>query len=133
MGDFFHGWRRKAGCVTLVMAMIFASGWTRSLSAIDTFRISTIRYDTFICFSTSGEIWCKRMPSNYGPPAIRWYSEERLDYRIESLKSYYGIKPNDSGIPYWSIVVPFILLSAYLLLWPDKRRERKAKAPVEDK
>jgi hypothetical protein len=35
MGDFFHGWRRKAGCVTLVAAMIFMSGWIRSLTRFD--------------------------------------------------------------------------------------------------
>lgn len=27
MGDFFHGWRRKAGCVTLVMAYVSLNGW----------------------------------------------------------------------------------------------------------
>jgi len=35
-------------------------------------------------------------------------------------------------IPYWMVAVPLTLLSAYLLLWPGKRSERKAKAPVED-
>ena len=35
MGDFFHGWRRKIGVVTLVMALVFVSGWVRSLCAED--------------------------------------------------------------------------------------------------
>ena len=33
MGDFFHGWRRKIGCVTLVMACVFMSGWVSSIRA----------------------------------------------------------------------------------------------------
>ena len=35
MDDVFHGWRRKTGCVTLVAALIFLSGWVRSLSRFD--------------------------------------------------------------------------------------------------
>ena len=33
MGDFFYGWRRKIGCVTLVMACVFMSGWVSSIRA----------------------------------------------------------------------------------------------------
>jgi len=35
MGDFFKGWRRKAGCVTLVMACTFAAAWVRSFIVED--------------------------------------------------------------------------------------------------
>ncbi len=31
MRDFFHGWRRKLGCVTLMMACISMSGWLWTL------------------------------------------------------------------------------------------------------
>ena len=30
MGEFFHGWRRKVGIVTLVIACVFMAGWVRS-------------------------------------------------------------------------------------------------------
>ena len=30
MGEFFKGWRRTTGCVTLVMACVAMSGWIRS-------------------------------------------------------------------------------------------------------
>ena len=36
MGDFFKGWRRKTGCVVLVMASVLAAGWGRSVSLVDT-------------------------------------------------------------------------------------------------
>ena len=32
MGDFFHGWRRKTGCVTLVMACAICVVWLRGLT-----------------------------------------------------------------------------------------------------
>jgi len=35
MAEFFKGWRRKVGCVTLVMACVFTAGWFRSLSHED--------------------------------------------------------------------------------------------------
>ena len=30
MGDYFKPWRRKIGCVTLVLACLFMAGWVRS-------------------------------------------------------------------------------------------------------
>ena len=30
MSDFFHGWRRKFGVVTLLLACVFMGGWVRS-------------------------------------------------------------------------------------------------------
>jgi hypothetical protein len=35
MGEFFRGWRRKAGCVTLVMACVLMAGWVRSVAYVD--------------------------------------------------------------------------------------------------
>lgn len=31
MREFFRGWRRKVGCVTLVMACVLTTGWVRSI------------------------------------------------------------------------------------------------------
>lgn len=41
MAAFFHGWRRKAGGVTLVMALAAMGLWIRSLRICDTVEIST--------------------------------------------------------------------------------------------
>lgn len=35
MREFFYGWRRKVGCVTLVMALLFVGAWIRSLNNFD--------------------------------------------------------------------------------------------------
>ena len=39
MGVFFKGWRRKAGCVVLVMACLLATAWMRSHVTRDVFHI----------------------------------------------------------------------------------------------
>ena len=35
MGDFFRGWRRKAGLATLAMALVLTVGWMRSVVVVD--------------------------------------------------------------------------------------------------
>ena len=35
LGNFFHGWRRKLGVVTLVLACVFMGGWMRSQFQFD--------------------------------------------------------------------------------------------------
>jgi hypothetical protein len=39
MHTFFHGWRRKAGVVTLVIALVFIGGWIRSMSLLDVLQL----------------------------------------------------------------------------------------------
>ena len=39
MREFFKGWRRKAGCVTLVMVLLLTSAWIRSYVAGDVLRV----------------------------------------------------------------------------------------------
>ncbi len=50
MGDFFHGWRRKTGCVTLAVALVLMCGWVRSLFVADillvTFPRTFYRFDS---------------------------------------------------------------------------------------
>lgn len=41
MAAYFHGWRRKSGCVTLVMALATMGMWIRSQCICDTVEIST--------------------------------------------------------------------------------------------
>jgi hypothetical protein len=62
MSDFFHGWRRKAGFVTLLMAIVFMAGWVRSMSGIDVVMILiTIPYWSVIwplgCLSAYLILW----------------------------------------------------------------------------
>jgi len=35
MGEIFKGWRRKTGCILLVMGCVFACGWIRSRDHVD--------------------------------------------------------------------------------------------------
>ena len=108
MGKFFHGWRRKIGVVTLLMACMFAVGWVTSLSG--------------------------RLPSERGVSIEIELWESRIDVVFNQIEFVESDPHNLIGtwefrripIPYWSIVIPLTLLSAFLLLSKPRPRKRAA-------
>ena len=137
MGDFFRGLRRKVGCVTLVMALSFTAGWVRSLLVFDMVIIPAGKRNSFgieskrqsLCLSwaqenSTGEIglpfvWLAMAPSVKG--TVLWD-----DYKIGKFGCLVNLgEEYPHGIiligPYWSVVASLTLLSASLILWPNKR------------
>lgn len=124
MRDFFRGWRRKFGVVTLVLACVFAAGWVRSYAGGDSYLFE--EYSPLGIFSCDGEITWLGLSANdpNSPP-----TPLRLDpeFEVEGAPTVF-IKPSPMRfvvrtVPYWSIALPLTLLSSYLLL----RRPRPAK------
>jgi hypothetical protein len=99
MREFFRGWRRKAGCVTLVTACVFVAAWGRHLVFQD--RIDIPVGDSII--------W-----------AIALIDDGILftEYtNIELTPGTFLYRHNDSiVIPYWSTIIPLTAISAWLLL-----------------
>lgn len=98
MREFFRGWRRKVGCVALVLACGFATGWMRSYE-YDWFEISGVRIS-----SCNG---------SFGPS------------RIAETKQGPWVIPKHEivvPIPYWAPTISLTLLSAYLILWKPRQR-----------
>lgn len=40
MSEFFHGWRRKVGVVALAVALVFMTGWVRSLKNLESLQLT---------------------------------------------------------------------------------------------
>ena len=57
MGDFFKPWRRKAGCVTLVVACVFMAAWVRSHKIEDLIAFSASKRRHTLDSSSSKVIW----------------------------------------------------------------------------
>lgn len=153
MGEFFHGWRRKAGCVTLMMACVLMCGWIRSFVGRE--------YALFLCdndttnrlVSFNGKIDWERFHQE-GPKRLsrsqfsdaetilendkkrdcelKWtfLGFGRGEYRSELLDLFKSSNPHLPFesltqsvwiIPYWSVVLPLTLLSAYLILWKPRK------------
>lgn len=124
MLQFWHGWRRKVGCVALVMALPASCLWVRSLIAPDSveFLIAGQQH-TFVI--ADGLIFWHRHHGLY--TAVR--DPDRLRMLVDWLISE-STKPRFSGcvIPIWMIVWPLTLLSAILLLWPIENQRRQKTA-----
>ena len=95
MKDFFRGWRRKAGCVTLVMACVFMAGWIRTLTTYEelSFRVSANL--ELLIESGVGVFYFGRV--------------------IEKDAHHFAVLEY-CRLPYWLLVTILTFLSAYLLL-----------------
>jgi len=132
MGELFHGWRRKLGVVTLVMACVLMAGWIRSETIGDdiTFRLGKCGHEIRSERSriTSISTWVR---DSRWLPENEWttgFSPEVDSGSIwDRIGFLYNVCENNDAdsnlsfqrllmVPYWSIVIPLTLLSAYLLL-----------------
>lgn len=149
MGEFFRGWRRKIGCLTLVMACMLATAWVRSFRFEDAYFYPNGPYITDSLFSSAGTVGLRRDDESvwdiqsddrdYGfrsRPCVgrrfglhadvrewRW-AWQWCGFGCASGGDSSGGEARIWALPYWSIVIPLTLLSAYLTLW--KPRERKS-------
>ncbi len=137
MGDFFHGWRRKAGLLALILAFALSGGLIRNATIDDRLTVELLDSDYFLV-STDGLFRCTRctnLPYRCGPVAWRstpsgsnsgfngteeaaivWKWRSAL-YGFElGVGHLHGLYPTTVlAIPYW-IGIPLTGISAYLLL-----------------
>ena len=126
MWDFFKGWRRKAGCVTLLMAALIAGSWIRSLALYEH------------AWGASGRFWiahargCIHVHVSYeqnwlfSSPSWGWQSTPDNDEE-SSLSPLWDWTSTSAwtaiSVPHFGIVIPLTLLSAYLLLHKTRSKE----------
>lgn len=125
MKQFFHGWRRKAGLVTLVMACVVATSWVRSLQFCEQAWCSV--------FST--HVWLNHHDGHVaiilvkGDPHDDWGWQSLLLREVALVplpESWlWESRPERTVVafPHWAFAVPSALLSAYLLLGKPQKRE----------
>lgn len=116
MHTYFHGWRRKAGVVSLVMACLLCGMWVRSRIVGDGLLFQYLGKQRYFA-------------SAYG--RIIWWSDDNIfpfDYSLGGpLPAVHSVfEESQFTMPYWSLVVPLTLLSAYLLLVPSRKQQPTA-------
>ena len=157
MGEFFRGWRRKIGCVTLVMAALIMVGWLRSMMRKDIVELAGFQYlisgsghlvwaaessDRILKKLPYVELWYEVLigrPVNEGCVAFVFECEclERNEFGVIEFGHHQYKHPEKIScrwcrVWYSTIGWPLTLLSAYLILWPGKRPERQMKCPSSD-
>jgi len=164
MKEFFKGWRRKVGCVTLLMALFLTGMWIRSFKIFDNFWITSLQNRN----SLSSSDGCIRLGHAHANEArvTKWdvkydshvikrkaksasnftehdFSRVAGDFYLKSATHNWGhysdlvqtpgppisVRLISAQVPYWSIVIPLTLLSAWLLI--SKSRVAKPKPITE--
>ena len=160
MAEFFRGWKRKVGMLTLLLACVFMAGWLRSPIVSDVLNIPTGKHSFIGLASSGGSLgWARchfRNPAKSNMSAHPFWEKDKYTHSlinltlfdIDGLKwrwrcfgfGFYegSIDDGDNGywmnclqIPYWSIVVSLTLLSSHLLLSkPRKSTQKKSTDPT---
>lgn len=136
MREFFRGWRRKLGVVTLGLALLVMGWWIRSLYSTDGMTISCekectlyqlVSIDSSLAWKHSDWSANRSIPIiplwetveafkldevvlSPGTVRFRWWGFYIVDLVFPERTTRWWI------VPYWSIVIPLTLLSAFLLL-----------------
>lgn len=135
MREFFQGWCRKMGLVTLMMACVLMVAWARSFAVRD--QIVPIPLFGFgqMLRSEAGHLewvtWKANYPTSYIPAG--WRSQELRDMKLGKVRLFRRVKATLVGVslagpkiegfavPHWLIAGPLAVLSAGLILWKPRR------------
>lgn len=154
MGEVFKGWRRKVGCVTLVMALLTFCVWGFGHSALVGYTIFTGEHRIEMFGSSSnGFFWTvidgpEESWATPGYVSTGWHfryvpSYDCLDhieidwhwqccgFHSANGKGIQDVPQTAFVVPHWSIILPMTLLSAFLLLTkPRKSAPKKNHEPI---
>jgi hypothetical protein len=147
MPTYFHGWRRKIGVLTLVMACVLIAGWIRSFLQEDVWVMIKgdatvgiiISNDGSLCWSQADDpaipdVALRFEYVNFNPfPDPKGFDEKDIQWIWRFAGCGFGKRFNEiyasslqcCEIAYMPIVIPLTLLSAWLLL----SKPRVAKLP----
>jgi len=148
MGEFFRGWRRKIGVVTLIMSLAFMGGWVRSNFVADIAQMFTPSVGQRLTMQTHGRCILieisrsseQRSYANGGSSSLEASAAEDSEpYWLFGVRECHGetvegirfIRGYVLIMPFHAIVVPLTLVSAYLLLSkPRKSTQNKIAEPI---
>lgn len=150
MLDFFKGWRRKAGCVLLVTTCAVTVVWARSHHRTEemyvpctesSILVGTARGCLFVKLERLLPDWPRHgfavKTMAYDPdwpedPLYWWMPDCQAPSRQTRFGGYRYVKvvANDQSpsefelwfIPFWSLVLPLTLSSAWLILWKPRKK-----------
>ena len=124
MREFFRGWRRKVGCVTLVIACVLAAMWLRSFIVGDEW-FYVLGEQQYMLLSSDGRVFLSSWDVNtrdrqFGVTSIPKSDPLFLWKTIGNQGAAHRSEHWTRG--YWQFTIPLTLLSAYLILWRPLKR-----------
>ncbi len=133
MGEFFKGWRRKMGCVLLVMALAMFGASMRSRTIADWCYIPTGAATDIQIISEDSQLkliwwqtadpWLYVGSREFGNvvkcEGVEW---ECMGIQCGCDTSSLDLPNIFAFFPYLSLIIPATLMSAYLILWKPRKR-----------
>lgn len=137
MREFFRGWQRKVGVLTLVTACVLTAGWIGSTKELLAMTWPRSSHSTEAIVSAGGLVsWQTRIDCDPVEQSVRWHSQSLIpefnrfrdpstEWQLDILGILVGVLPSEANggtavvirvVPYWLLVVPVTLASAWLLL-----------------
>ena len=146
MREFCRGWRRKVGLVTLAMVMLLMAGWMRSVVVWNRISVCSGQYTIHQFSSSGGRLgWERRENDVYSNLPLVFFdsdvnSSDLFAYEKHPSDNYFEWQFDSGGfvcckvtddegfvpftlviMPYWSLVLPLTLLSAWLILGKTRK------------
>lgn len=157
MRDFFKSWKRKAGCVALVLACGLLAGSMRTQFVVDEFRFGDWQDSASFLVNCGNSItwmrthkqkqvslapkWTQGPSRFHKPDYVEWLlsGEWEADWKwcwlgFESgslTRIRFGMTLTYWRVSYWSVILPLTLLSAYLL-FSKPRSPKHSQRPERD-
>ena len=159
MREFFRGWKRKVGVVTLMMACVAMVGWIRSRFVMDEYTFinqrgsmeifqtepnrmvwASLEYDVKPNYGPIAPFVSNRLPPNYEASAWIGYEWKYRFLGVGAGQVSYAqtsmgpLTTKVVFVSFWSVVLPLTALSAYLLLsMPRHTTPKKSREPIAEK
>ncbi len=124
MRTFFHGWRRKLGCITLVMAVASLLAWMRGRFVHDVvaFTLGGDQQHVVMAYQDSIWWWHYAIEEEHGADVGLSISHSEAKNIISQLRMLLA-RPGSGEryVPYWCVVLPLTMLSGWLILWKPRK------------
>lgn len=125
MREFLRGWQRKAGCLTLLMALAVTGLWMRSWTTSDYFRFQIgdrqHRLSSTKDYGLAWESWNVANPWNEEVVIDRMGDDSIVRYR----KITHEV-PIAKESPHLLVVVILLMISACLIFWKPRKQSGHA-------
>ena len=149
MRGYFKPWQRKIGLVTLVFSCLLLAACVRSYQRVDYvgFPRDKDTWEEWASYNGTISRCATDMNPHYDHPTLRWrvaglvsaylmdsgqpaiirlLSRDCRDY-LAVRQSTFHFRNDCFQIPYWSIIFPLALLSAYLLISTPRLKDAAEK------
>ena len=127
MREFFCGWKRQFGVVTLVMGMLMMCGWVSSMFDDPVLPDFPVGNGMVISSRDHSLVLMRELASREGISPI--IMDDGTEMTLEPAPPGTVDLTIAGSVPYWSVVVPLTVLSACLLIGKSSVATKRAPRP----